>query len=58
MFECWLCWKNVTSSDLLKLKFEDILNYFKVLPFKVNVDALFEKALIIVCLLKRDIILY
>mmetsp|Transcript_821 Transcript_821/g.1134 ORF Transcript_821/g.1134 Transcript_821/m.1134 type:complete len:80 (+) Transcript_821:945-1184(+) len=43
---CWLCWKNATSSDLLKLKFEDILNYFKVLliPFKVNVDALFEKA--------------
>ena len=32
------------TSDLLKLSFEEILNYLKVLPFKVNVDALIERS--------------
>ena len=32
------------TSDLLKLSFEEILNYLKVLPFKVNVDALIARS--------------
>ena len=32
------------TSDLFKLSFEEILNHFRVLPFKVNVDALIERS--------------
>ncbi len=32
----------IATPDLLKLRFEDILNYFKVLPFQVNVNVLFD----------------
>jgi hypothetical protein len=32
------------TPDLLKLGFEDILNYFKLLPFQINVNALFVSA--------------
>ena len=31
------------TSDLFKLSFEEILNYLRVLPFKVNVVALIER---------------
>ena len=35
------------TSDLFKLIFEEILNYLKVLSFKVNVYALIERSFIV-----------